>query len=111
GTALVKQNGLWGLIDKTNTVIIPFKYTEATMISEDFIAVKENDKFGCINLKGEIVVDFISKKPIEISYGSIKHAIALITDNNKKGFIDLDTGFKSPPIYNEIFIVVMKITY
>ncbi|MEG0308779.1 MAG: WG repeat-containing protein [Clostridium sp.] len=103
GKALVKQNGLWGLIDKTNTVIIPFKYTEATMISEDFIAVKENDKFGCINLKGEIVVDFISKKPIEISYGSIKHAIALITDNNKKGFIDLDTGFKSLPIYNDIF--------
>ncbi|MEG2289342.1 MAG: WG repeat-containing protein [Clostridium sp.] len=103
GTALVKQNGLWGLIDKTNTVIIPFKYTEASMISEDIISVKENDKYGCINFKGDVVVDFISKSPIELSYGSNKHAVALITDNNKKGFIDLDTGFKSPPIYNEIF--------
>ncbi|MEG2289340.1 MAG: WG repeat-containing protein [Clostridium sp.] len=103
GTALVKQNGLWGLIDKTNTVIIPFKYTEASMAPNNLISVKENDKYGCINLNGDVVVDFISSDPIEISYGSDKHTIALITDNNKKGFIDLATGFNVQPIYDEIF--------
>ncbi|MEG2741575.1 MAG: WG repeat-containing protein [Clostridium sp.] len=108
GTALVKQNGLWGLIDKTNTVIIPFKYTEASMISGDLISVKENDKFGCINLKGEIVVDFISSDEIQIYCGNDNNNIAIITDNNKKGFIDLDTGFKVPPIYNGISYIYDK---
>ncbi|MEG0671975.1 WG repeat-containing protein, partial [Clostridium sp.] len=92
-----------GLIDKTNTVIIPFKYTEASMISDDLICVKENDKFGCINLKGEIVVDFISSDEIQIYCGNDNNNIAIITDNNKKGFIDLATGFNVQPIYDEIF--------
>ncbi|MEG2289346.1 MAG: WG repeat-containing protein [Clostridium sp.] len=115
GAALAKQNGLWGLIDKNNNIIVPFKYELPPFESNnfmlasnfrsaiDFISFKENNKYGCINLKGEVVVDFISSEPILMHYGLNKPTIAIITDNGKKGFIDLDTGFKVPPIYNDIY--------
>ncbi len=100
----VKKNGFYGAIDKNNNVIIPFEYSEPllSLESENLISVKKNEKYGCINLKGEIIIDFVSNQPIEIYSASGKDKIAIITENNLQGIIDLDTGFKVEPTYTQV---------
>ena len=101
GMALVKKNGLWGAIDKKNNVVIPFNYEEATIISDNLLSVKQNNNYGCVDFKGNIIIDFISQNPILI-YNHNNKNIAIITENNYQGFIDLDTNFKVEPKYTGI---------
>jgi hypothetical protein len=98
---LVKKDGLWGVIDKKNNVIIPFNYEEATLVSDNLLSVKKNGKFGCIDLENNLMIDFISQDPISI-YNSDNQNIAIITENNLKGFINLKTGFKVEPKYTSV---------
>lgn len=55
----VSLNGKWGVVDRTNRIIIPFAYDNENCIEEfknDFAAVKVNERWGFVNRKGILVI-------------------------------------------------------
>lgn len=52
GLALVQQNGKYGYIDRTGTLIIPTQYDYAGAFSEGLAPVKQKGKWGYIDRNG-----------------------------------------------------------
>lgn len=59
GKSWTCRNGMWGLIDKTGEIIIPFKYLKTNGIKNGLSIVQNTDsKWGVINLGDEVVLPF-----------------------------------------------------
>jgi len=58
GLAAVKLNGKWGFIDKTDNVVIPFKYDYTNWFSEGVAGVQLNGKYGYIDKTDRVVIPF-----------------------------------------------------
>lgn len=54
------KDGFCGVVDKNNTVIIPFIYDEITFaLPAGLINVRKDDKWGCLDLDGNVVIPII----------------------------------------------------
>lgn len=60
-TLKIENNGnYYGVVDKNNTVVIPYEYDEiVNTFSSGLINVCKKDKWGCLDLEGNIVVPLI----------------------------------------------------
>lgn len=83
GLARVKQNGKWGFINKTNTLVVPAQYDETQYFSEELAAVKTGGKWGYIDKTGAIRIAPQYSNTLGFSEG---FAASLL--NGKWGFID-----------------------
>lgn len=52
------DGGLWGYVTMDGDIVIIPQYEDARSFSEDMAAVKQNSKWGFIDKKGNVVVDF-----------------------------------------------------
>ncbi len=86
GLAAVKNDeGLWGFIDTTGTVTIPFRWDGPLVpkFSEGLAAVNKGDAMGFISKAGEEVI------PCQYKFcNSFSHGYALVQDNSGLFFID-----------------------
>lgn len=74
----VKQNGLWGVVDKTGQFVIPPQYTRVTSFSGGVAAFIDSDKKGgYINTKGEIIIS-----PKYVSLTTFAEGIAFVKESN-----------------------------
>ncbi len=81
GLAPVSSDKNWGYINTSGEVVIPLKYRDAEIFSEDGLAPVKVDKlWGFINTKGEMV--------IEDKYDITAGGFSLFQKNNPKGFFD-----------------------
>lgn len=56
---MVKLNNLWGAYNKTGECIIPVIYEDiACQITEDMLRVKSKQKWGFVDLRNNILIDF-----------------------------------------------------
>ncbi|MCR9290674.1 MAG: WG repeat-containing protein [Bacteroidetes bacterium] len=53
----VNFNGRWGIVDVTNTVVIPFEYDYIAPMKDGYCVVIQNRKMGLANFKGQVVVE------------------------------------------------------
>lgn len=61
----VAKNGKWGVVNKLNEIIIPFVYDSYESIKpfkNNYAAVKVNEKWGFVDLKGMIVIEPIFER-------------------------------------------------
>jgi len=56
GLAPVKEDGLWGYIDRENNIKIECRFDDANSFSESVAAVKENNLWGVINSNGQYIL-------------------------------------------------------
>lgn len=80
-----KYNGKYGYIDKTNKLIIPFKYDFTSGFDEnsDLAVVGLNGKYGFIDKKGEI------KIPLIYDFAEpFYNGVAAVVRKDKVGYID-----------------------
>ena len=64
-----EENGKWGFVDNNENKIVDYKYDKVTEFNEyGFAAIKQGEKWGAINDKGEIEPVFIGKY-YRVSYG------------------------------------------
>ena len=114
-----KKESLWGVINKSNEIIIPFRYDFVEEIGQDIFLVKTNGKSGVINSENEVVVpitcDTIRLFPI-FSFGILENmkyvkypleiaapsSFALLKQGNKFGAINLFTQKVIPPTYDSL---------
>lgn len=97
---------LWGIVDnKTGKVILPCKYQAVGELSEGLAAVMENNRWGFVNLKSEMV---IPAKYVKVGYRGLqfKEGLAIVTTdtaiNKKYGAIDKTGKTIIPFIYDDL---------
>ncbi|ERJ12119.1 WG repeat-containing protein [Haloplasma contractile] len=63
GVVLVKRNGQWALLHKSGKLLSDFTYTvndqKDAFLNDDTIVLIKNGKYGIINLKGEVLLEFM----------------------------------------------------
>ena len=101
--------GFLGYIDKTGKEIIPLKYENGRDFEKGIAPVKLNGKWGCINQKGEQIIDFnydnmwglqSSKTTYSFNYDAWNHLTVRI--NDKFGILNKKGKVVFPCIYDNI---------
>ena len=108
------KNNLWGIIDKSENIIIPFEYSQlwygyiGNEIKDSNIYAMKNGFAGIISIKGDIVIPFEYKELFYLSENTISAKIdnekyILINENNERIcptiFEDMHENFDKTDIY------------
>lgn len=95
GLALYPENNLYGLINKSNKIIVEAKYQFLVFLFDNYYCFYENNKLGILSIIGEVIVEpeylchswhAINDKKIQLSKAD-EH---FIFDFDKKCLIKLD---------------------
>lgn len=62
GYAIVEQDSLLGVIDRTGAAVIPCKYVLMDYIGRDLFSVKEEGRWKVVNIKDKLVLDNMAAK-------------------------------------------------
>lgn len=54
---IVKRKGLWGIVDRNNTHVLPLEYTRVHWFDRDYAGIQKNKLWGLVNNKGTITID------------------------------------------------------
>lgn len=88
GLARIKQNGLLGLINRTNQTIAPCKYTTLNDFQYGLAVVTADGKSGYINQQGAEVIPLQYPFALPFAYNAmLNDTIAKVEYKNKRGFI------------------------
>lgn len=95
GLAIVKQNGLWGLIDRHGNFLIKPRLRELRPAGHDLFIIEINEKEGVINrdAKNVIATEFNSISPFH-------DGIAIVEMNGKKGYMDSNGNWVIKPLFD-----------
>lgn len=77
-----------GVIDRHGKIVLPFIYTyegidSLEIITPELIAIRKDDMWGCVNRKGEVVIDFISDTRPAIKEEFISYPSPLFFHSNE----------------------------
>ena len=102
GTAIVKLQRLYGLIDYKGKLILPCEYEEITEVTDsvDIRFVKQNSKWGITDEKGKILIKCHYD---EMSYFPDDKEHIGFELNGKWGVVDIDDNIKFQFKYDRIF--------
>jgi len=78
GKCIVNQNGKWGMIDRTNKILIPFEYDWLVQSSTlDVLVAKRDNQYGLIDTANTIILKFRDRKLRGFNYqNQLDEAIA-----------------------------------
>lgn len=83
GLQPVQKHGLWGYVDRTGKIIIPFKYKTAAGFKEGLAAVSLGELYGYIDKTGQVTI------PIKYDYASdFKDGKAMVRSGSKSFSVD-----------------------
>lgn len=105
---VAKKGKLYGVIDRSEKVVISFRYKHIWQLDEKgyALAIKSNGQNGFIDKKGK---PFFFLNDITIRLGPFENDRAIITMNTKgarlNGFIDRSGKITVPAKYNDIFFM------
>lgn len=54
---IVKRKGLWGIVDRNNTIVLPIEYTRVHWFDRDYAGIQKNKLWGLVNNKGTITIE------------------------------------------------------
>ncbi len=103
GTAKMRMNFKYGVIDKDGKIIIDAKYDDIFKFStngkDEFAKVKLNGKYGLINKSGKVLIEPLYDELDLLSY----HLRAVkVKRDGRKGVIGIDGRIIIQPLYDEI---------
>ena len=106
---LLRENGLYGYIDKTGKEIIPCKYKEENSFSEGLAVVRKDSFYGYIDKTGKEIIPCQYKDAYSFSEG-----LALVKKDDFYGYIDktgkeiIPCQYKDAYSFSEGLAVVRK---
>ena len=83
GLAWVKKNGLWGLIDINNKVMVKFQYDHIRPDTRHMFYVEKNGKTGYTDARGKVLI-----QPVYDTFHSFRYGLAIVEKNGKWGVIN-----------------------
>lgn len=54
---IVKRKGLWGIVNKHNTELLPMEYTRVHWFDGGYAGIEKNKKWGLVNCEGTITIE------------------------------------------------------
>ncbi|WP_350557916.1 WG repeat-containing protein [Psychrobacter sp. CAL346-MNA-CIBAN-0220] len=78
-----QQDGRWGFVDDQNVTMITYSFDEVRPFSEGMAGVRVDDKWGFLNLGGELVIPFRFDDSGVIASDSYKGAPAFVFKDGK----------------------------
>lgn len=54
---IVKRNGLWGIVNRNNTPLLPIEYTRVHWFDGGYAGIQKNELWGLVNNKGVITIE------------------------------------------------------
>lgn len=96
--AAAYKNEKWGLINRKNEVVIPFRYLEISSFSEGVSRVREGNYWGLINEKG---VEIIPPEYDSVGYMNSEGRV-IVSKQNKYGVVDASGKIFLPCDYDSI---------
>lgn len=101
GTALVRQDGKWGAVNRKDKAIVPFQYDEASFLENtgnQMIKVHSQAyRYGLIDTLGRIAVDAIHQ-----DVGTFSEGRLAVQQNGQWGFTDLEGSMIIPCRYQQV---------
>ena len=104
-TLKIEDNGqFYGVVGKNNTIVVPFEYDEIIRtFSSGLINVCKNNKWGCLDLEGNIVIPLIYDWIYQFGTGT--NCVTQVKLNGKWGLIDKQGNIVVPVTHeNEIVL-------
>lgn len=97
GLAYVRQNDMYGFVDKEGQVVIPIAFGYAHSFSEGLAPVHLNGENGYIDKTGQVII------PVQYDVAwSFREGLAGVRQNGKWGFIDKTGNIVIPIKYDNI---------
>lgn len=87
----VCKNNMWGYIDKTNKLVIPFEYDITYPFSGNVALVCQKGKCGAINKKGKVIIPLVYD-----SINSKSQGLYAVEKNGKSGYVNSRGEFVIP---------------
>ena len=105
GIIKVKLDNRWGIIDKTDRIVVPIQYEEIGEVGDFFpitAKLKLNNKWGLMEDidMGNIIVIPFEYDDVDFFDDQFENELAQVSINNKWGFIDRDRKKVIPIIYD-----------
>ncbi|MEM8525969.1 MAG: WG repeat-containing protein [Bacteroidota bacterium] len=101
GTALVRQNVKWGVVNNKNKIVVPFQYDEVSFLENtENQMIKVHTKayrYGLIDTLGHIAVDAIHQ-----DVGLFTEGRLAVQQSGKWGFTDLEGNTIIPCRYQQV---------
>lgn len=103
---IIKENNLYGLVNRAGEVIIEPQYQDIRNFANGFAAVCKNNKWGYISQEGQLVIDYLYNKAQDFSvhrvaavkitnhpvnWGLIKQDGELIPTDHRENYLFIDT--------------------
>lgn len=104
GLAYVKdaKTGLYGFVDKTGKYVLEPQFVSAKWFENGLAAVSQivdgKELYGCINQKGELVIDY----QFEALSTFTENGLAAAEQEGKWGFVDKSGNWIVEPIYKSV---------
>ena len=109
----------YGVIDRYGAQVLPFVYKNLIeIITPELFAIEKEGKWGCINKKGEVVIDFIADLKSDLAWEGagvnqsfhekkfnyvLPPNVLSVNINRKKGLIRTDGTWVLPASYDNVF--------
>ena len=87
---VVKQNGLYGIIDSNENFTLPPTYEKVKGVYDGKICVRKNRKFGVIDFEGNVLMDFVFEVPVDLETIAKKGIVSQWSGNY---LYDIDQNF------------------
>lgn len=100
---LVSKNGLKGVMDKDNHLIVPIEYKELLSWNDTSYWAKKNDEWTLNAYSGEMILNNVLS--LTRWNANTTEPLYLFMKEDKYGIIDPNNGIVIPPMYNEIINV------
>jgi len=104
GLAAVKKNGLWGIIDKTGNLVVPYQYEYMDYWAGNYLVSMKN-KTGMIDRKGNLLI------PVEYEHCSYGGSFATVYKSGRQGLLHYSGKVAVPAIYDEVRPVSDSVFY
>jgi hypothetical protein len=103
GIARAKEDSLFGLIDQNGSVLLPFEYDRIGDCSDSLCLIVKEDKYGYVNLKGELTIPLRYDFKLEaLSWGVFHAGYAKFHQAGKYGILDSSGKKTFPAIFQDV---------
>lgn len=90
----------YGIIDRNGKIVIPIIYEFIDVIHSCFFAAKKDGKWGYINEKGDVIVDYIFEAPNQSVFPP---NVCMAVLNGKAGLLDEKGQWILPASYDKVY--------
>jgi len=103
GLCRAENDSLYGILDRNGAEVLPFVYNRIGEFQEGLAVINQNDLYGYVNSKGNIVIPIeLDFKMETLVWGKFQNGFTKFLEKDKMGIIDTTGEKVFPAIFEDI---------